>query len=1167
MIPELDENLIDLGRDATWITDKRHSIRQRATVNHLLEAFCGPVSDRREIQLLADEVGLGKTFVALSVAYTILSVLRDKERAGSLDDLAQCYRCVVVITPGGNPTLTEKWVNEAEALLTRCSKEREKTDWFESLKCESPDALLQAVLRADDLRRNKPPVILVAQSSVFTKRLSDSSIRFFTACLFRWWKSRLQKRQRAAIVRGLADQFKSEDQTELWDWSRHKKYLKADDAERKKWKPDSEEKMFSGVSVTYSVMEEALRGFEGADAEGGLEGLLQLCKQVPLRRPGDRRTKEHRAWSDWFAELRDKLRDVFKHLWPYLLRKQFPLVITDEAHHWRNNEAADFERIRKFIAPSSRRMLLLTATPFQLDPKELIQVLNVIEGMEGAIGKHRASQLTSLREKLEDRMEDARGAGKEFSEQWGMLAGQLGRWDPKLAESGTRLPDNLNARTEAIRTLWEQRRKIGKPEALQPFFDSTEKLRIANEALGKVMQRLVVRHRRDAEHRLYWVGREFPPSLSRTPRPDQSQLHLEAGQPLAPKDELVQYLLMKVVAELSRGRHRTALGTALTGCYSTFWASREGRAALASREGRAALKSAKPGVQPRMLKLLQRLTGKGNRVKDGQHPKLSKVVDEVVRRWERGEKSLIFCFRIPTAKALEKELAGRIEKSMEEKRAALLKARGTNTESPADQLKAMQQFRRSLTARAGSGIPLFLDRVLVGCLLEWGMSVPNITESDVAEVACLAARSQIRGRFVFENTDRPDRVFLHRALECVWARRLSGKASGEGAQTLLEAVSQDAWVCYRYGQSGHSSGGNSDDGESTERAARSSLAACYTLVPEPDPERLKAIKEALWHCGKPTKILMSLVEGPNLFAPGMKSLMKLNKRGSNKDACKVIVSLREALFKMARTNGTWDWHTRSNAIDAFVRAILRDDMLLRLPVGVFRGHHKIWADKLFVGCHQPLNPDVPGETLAKRFSEFLGEVSRMADKEAKAYLANAMKANAKAVELVTGATKADTRTAIFSGFNTPLLPEILICTAVGQEGIDLHRECRHVIHYDLGWNPATLEQRTGRVDRIGSKAERVRKLEVGETRSSNPLPGLDVALPYLAATYDERMFEALRIRDQAFEILTGGNPTADPNADALWRTQEDEGSHSEADFVALPAELLDSLRVKLEVRQ
>ena len=42
------------------------------------------------------------------------------------------------------------------------------------------------------------------------------------------------------------------------------------------------------------------------------------------------------------------------------------------------------------------------------------------------------------------------------------------------------------------------------------------------------------------------------------------------------------------------------------------------------------------------------------------------------------------------------------------------------------------------------------------------------------------------------------------------------------------------------------------------------------------------------------------------------------------------------------------------------------------------------------------------------------------------------------VALVSGNMKASVRERIFAGFNTPLLPEVLVCTAVGQEGIDLH---------------------------------------------------------------------------------------------------------------------------------
>ena len=65
------------------------------------------------------------------------------------------------------------------------------------------------------------------------------------------------------------------------------------------------------------------------------------------------------------------------------------------------------------------------------------------------------------------------------------------------------------------------------------------------------------------------------------------------------------------------------------------------------------------------------------------------------------------------------------------------------------------------------------------------------------------------------------------------------------------------------------------------------------------------------------------------------------------------------------------------------------------------------------------------------------------------------------------------------------------------EGVDLHLECRHVIHHDLDWNPSVLEQRTGRVDRLGSKGE------------VTGLP-IDVYEPFLEATQDEKQFRVVQ---------------------------------------------------------
>ena len=50
--------------------------------------------------------------------------------------------------------------------------------------------------------------------------------------------------------------------------------------------------------------------------------------------------------------------------------------------------------------------------------------------------------------------------------------------------------------------------------------------------------------------------------------------------------------------------------------------------------------------------------------------------------------------------------------------------------------------------------------------------------------------------------------------------------------------------------------------------------------------------------------------------------------------------------------------------------------------------------------------------------------------------------------------------------------DILVCTDVLAEGVNL-QQCRHVINYDLPWNPMRLVQRHGRIDRIGSRHKRI----------------------------------------------------------------------------------------------
>jgi len=113
MIPRLNRAVIDLGRDGRMSPDQ--GARQRATVNRILEAFFDDETRRREVQLLADEVGMGKTFVALGAAYATLAAMNSAGGRESLG-LKPAYRAVLVITPGGNHALAEKWRSEARGL-------------------------------------------------------------------------------------------------------------------------------------------------------------------------------------------------------------------------------------------------------------------------------------------------------------------------------------------------------------------------------------------------------------------------------------------------------------------------------------------------------------------------------------------------------------------------------------------------------------------------------------------------------------------------------------------------------------------------------------------------------------------------------------------------------------------------------------------------------------------------------------------------------------------------------------------------------------------------------------------------------------------------------------------------------------------------------------------
>jgi hypothetical protein len=123
-------------------------------------------------------------------------------------------------------------------------------------------------------------------------------------------------------------------------------------------------------------------------------------------------------------------------------------------------------------------------------------------------------------------------------------------------------------------------------------------------------------------------------------------------------------------------------------------------------------------------------------------------------------------------------------------------------------------------------------------------------------------------------------------------------------------------------------------------------------------------------------------------------------------------------------------------------------------------------------------------------------------------------------------------------FNTPFGPDVLVATDRLSEGIDLHKCCRLLVHYEFDPSPIRIRQREGRIRRVKGWAQRIGK-------------PIEYAYPIFSNTRDELLVRIVKDRLERFDLLLGGASSVDiGNIDI-------EASRS------LDANLLDLLKKRL----
>ena len=144
--------------------------------------------------------------------------------------------------------------------------------------------------------------------------------------------------------------------------------------------------------------------------------------------------------------------------------------------------------------------------------------------------------------------------------------------------------------------------------------------------------------------------------------------------------------------------------------------------------------------------------------------------------------------------------------------------------------------------------------------------------------------------------------------------------------------------------------------------------------------------------------------------------------------------------------------------------------------------------------------------------------------------------------------------AVLQSFERGDGPPILLSSEVASEGIDLQFSSL-LVNYDLPWNPAKVEQRIGRIDRIGQEASKI----------------LIWNLVY-ADTLDERVHERLLTRLNIFKSALGamedilGNEVRRLTTDLLSHKLTPEGESRRIEQTAIVLEKMRLAQEQLDTR-
>ncbi|WP_238381212.1 helicase-related protein [Mariniblastus fucicola] len=717
----------------------------------------------------------------------------------------------------------------------------------------------------------------------------------------------------------------------------------------------------------------------------------------------------------------------------YIAGQLFPpieLLIIDEAHKLKNPTSLRSEALRTIFHNRFRKAVFLTATPFQLDIKELKEVFAVFSKAKGA-----TRDLKTEVDQLLGKIREYQTLYDEFQNTWLSLEPDFAETFSKAYEAGRE--ESLSAEDQVAKILVDQITGLRqlKESEIEPGFRK-------------------------------WMIR----SLRKDKRNYRN--HVPESVPSSSEGCLPFLVYERFIAEIFRRRHRTHKAAAEINMVSSYSAAKKG---AIINNGDGLPEDAE--VYRKLLKRLLRTFGTGA---DGDHPKVKHVLLDSLDAADKGEKTLIFCTRIAT----------------------------------------LRQLRRELDA-------VWESRILA----RWREVYPDANEHEL-----FGDGADKKGRHtLLQSRFHRTQDILYLALREPYLQTFA--AIGDWASNNLEEIVVEANGVLQGLRLGKTAAAKIDY-LATKRCVEHAAAKLWVARHTRENDNL----DRLTRLCEPDFVLHGLDlekgEAGSQLSGSEQPQWTINQRSA-----RLVIGQKGSLWERCNAIEKLDIGLRAKTIESLARyltfkqvpfltdllrtaqlsgvatdSIHSEDLLKFLPTFWIAKTGKPWGNQL---------------------NRFLGYFSGREHEQQLDILEGPIRTGEFARHTAQGQSREKLREA----FNTPLFPMVLIANEVMQEGLDLHKQCRRVVHHDLVWNPAQVEQRIGRIDRLGSLTSLMR-----ETDST---VSLDALYPAIEGTIDERMYRTVKTREKWLEFLLGAPPDFS------------EYSFEEQEPVPLPDRLAKELAIDL----